>query len=72
MARLTSEQRDALPASAFAGPNRTFPIPDKGHASVALSLIKNAPPSARAKIRAKADAKLGRTKDDLARQLASK
>lgn len=59
MAKLSAAQRKKLPSSTFAGPNRSFPIPDKNHAKAALSMIGNAPPSARANIRAKADAKLG-------------
>lgn len=62
MARLTAKQRKALPASDFAGPGRSFPIPDKNHARAALGRINNAPPSARPRIRAKADAKLGKGK----------
>lgn len=58
MARLTAKQRKALPASDFAGPNRSFPINDKNHARAALGRINNAPASARPKIRAKADAML--------------
>lgn len=38
MARLTQKQRDNLPNSAFAGPNRTYPIPDKKHAIIAAGL----------------------------------
>ena len=34
--RLTAKARAALPASAFAGPNRTFPITDPSHAKAAL------------------------------------
>ncbi len=59
MARLTAADRRALPASTFAGPNRSFPIPDKNHARAALAEIKHAPPEARAKIRARAEKKLG-------------
>lgn len=59
MARLTAAQRRALPDSAFAGPNRTFPIPDKNHARAALMLKGHAPLKARARIAAKADKKLG-------------
>lgn len=58
MARLTAKQRKALPASTFAGPGRSFPIPDKGHAQAALREINHAPASARGKIRAKAEAML--------------
>jgi hypothetical protein len=32
MARLTQKQRDALPSSAFAGEQRSYPVPDRGHA----------------------------------------
>lgn len=60
MAKLTASARRALPASDFAGPGRSFPIPDKGHARAALGRINNAPPSARPKIRARADAMLGK------------
>ena len=33
MARLTAAQRKALPKSAFAGPNRSYPIEDRAHAA---------------------------------------
>lgn len=36
MGRLTSKQRSKLPAKTFAGPGRSFPIPDKNHAKAAL------------------------------------
>jgi hypothetical protein len=55
---LSSAQRKALPASTFAGPGRSFPIPDKGHAKAALALINKAPASARPKIRARAEREL--------------
>lgn len=58
MARLTAAQRKKLPASTFAGPKRSFPIPDKGHARAALAEINHAPASARPKIRAAAERKL--------------
>lgn len=70
MARLTAAQRRALPDSAFAGPNRSFPITDRNHAIAAEREIGNAPPAARAKIRARANKVLGR--DDVARGLAGK
>lgn len=35
MARLTSGERNGLPSKDFAGPNRSFPIPDKSHAVAA-------------------------------------
>jgi len=56
MARLTAAQRRALPASAFAGPNRTFPIPDKNHAKAALM------DGAKGKTAARAKAKLAASK----------
>jgi len=59
MARLTAAQRRALPDSAFAGPNRTFPINDANHARAAEMLINKAPAGARARIRARARKKLG-------------
>jgi hypothetical protein len=68
MARLTAAQRKKLPSKTFAGPDRSFPIPDANHAHAALALIGNAPPSARAKIKARADAMLGKKP---ARSLAS-
>lgn len=37
MARLDAEERKALPDSDFAGPGRTYPIEDKGHAMAAKS-----------------------------------
>lgn len=58
MARLTAKARRALPAKTFAGPGRSFPIPDAGHAKAALALIGHAPASARPHIRAVAEAKL--------------
>lgn len=59
MARLTADQRRGLKSSVFAGPNRSYPIPDKGHAKAALALIRHAPKSAQPKIRARAYAMLG-------------
>lgn len=35
--KLTAEERDALPASAFALPGRRYPIPDASHARNALA-----------------------------------
>ena len=33
MAKLTTKARKALPKSDFAGPARTYPVPDKAHAA---------------------------------------
>ncbi len=67
MARLTAAQRNKLPNSAFAGPNRTFPINDKAHAIAAERLVGrsvaagNTSPAAAAKIKATAAKKLKRS-----------
>ena len=42
MARLTAKQRNKMPAKTFAGPGRSFPIPDKGHARAALQDLPKA------------------------------
>lgn len=72
MARLTAAARKKLPSSSFGVPAKaktasgkaksgSFPIPDKGHARAALREIKNASPTARPGIRAKADRMLGKS-----------
>ena len=33
MAKLTTKARKALPSADFAGPGRSYPIPDKAHAA---------------------------------------
>lgn len=33
MAKLTSKKRNALPSGEFAGPDRSYPIPDRSHAA---------------------------------------
>lgn len=33
MSTLTSKQRKRLPNTVFAGPNRSYPVPDKSHAA---------------------------------------
>lgn len=33
MAKLSTAERNALPTSAFAGPARSYPVPDKSHAA---------------------------------------
>lgn len=58
MARLTAAQRRALPDSAFAGPNRTFPVNDAAHRKAAIMDSKFASPKNRARIKAKAIAGL--------------
>ena len=55
MAILHAAQRNALPGSAFAGPGRSYPIPDMNHARAALSMAHYAsnPGAIRAKVHAK-------------------
>lgn len=42
MAKLSKGQRAALPASKFAGPNRSFPVNDANHAKAALLDVNKA------------------------------
>lgn len=64
MAKLTSKQRKALPKSEFAGPGRSYPIPDRAHAANAKARAAQAVKAGRmskaqeARIDAKADKKL--------------
>lgn len=37
MAKLTAGKRNKLPKSDFAGPDRSYPVPDRGHAIAAKS-----------------------------------
>lgn len=65
MAKLTSKARKALPKSDFAVPSKapgpgSFPIEDKAHARAALRFEKNASPSQRPAIEAKAKKMLGK------------
>jgi len=55
MARLKASTRAALPAKVFAGPHRSFPIPDANHARSALSMAHYAanPGSIKAAVHAK-------------------
>ncbi len=73
MARLTAAKRNALPASDFAGPNRTFPINDKTHKVQAERMVGrsvgagNITAKTGARIKAKAKASLGRHKSTASR-----
>jgi hypothetical protein len=63
MARLTAKARNALPDSAFAGPNRSYPVEDKAHAKAAKGRASQfAGPALKAKVDAKANKKLGKGK----------
>lgn len=63
MAKLSSKARKSMPKSEFAGPGRSFPIPDRKHAKAALMDLNKSSisPSAKAKVRSRADAKLKST-----------
>lgn len=66
MAKLTSKGRNSLPSSEFAGPGRSYPIPDKSHAANAKAratqMVKAGKlnSSAAAKIKARANRVLGK------------
>jgi len=61
MAKLDAKKRNALPDSAFAGPGRTYPVPDAAHAANAKARAAQAvkagrmSPSTEEKIDAKAN-----------------
>ncbi len=65
MSKLTSKGRNKLPASKFAGPDRSYPVPDKAHAANAKARATQAvnagrmSESQKAKIDAKANKVLG-------------
>lgn len=65
MAKLTTKKRNALPNSDFAGPGRSYPIPDKSHAANAkaratqMESAGKLSPAAASKIKAAANRKLG-------------
>ena len=66
MAKLTTVKRNKLPDDVFAGPSRSYPVPDASHAKNALGRATqqvaagNLSPSAAARIRAKAKTVLGK------------
>ena len=54
MAKLTAKTRNRLPDSAFAGPDRSYPIENASHARNALARAsQHASPELKAKIKAK-------------------
>lgn len=58
MARLTTKARKKIPAGKFAGPDRSYPIEDKGHARNALARVSQfGSPALQARVRAKVHAK---------------
>lgn len=57
MARLKAKARNALPSGKFAGPDRSYPIPDTSHARNALARVSQfGSPALKAKVRAKVHA----------------
>ncbi len=61
MTKLTAKARNKMPASKFAGPDRSYPMPDKAHAANAKARATQMvdagklAPSTAAKIKAKAN-----------------
>ena len=61
MGKLTAATRKALPASKFAGPGRSYPVPDASHAANAKARATqqvakgNLSPAMASKIRARAN-----------------
>ncbi len=54
MAKLKAATRNKLPASSFAGPDRSYPIEDASHARNALARVsQHGSPELKAKVRAK-------------------
>jgi len=54
MAKLSSKARNALPASTFLGPDRSYPAPDESHARNALArAAQHASPELQAKIKSR-------------------
>ena len=54
MAKLKAATRNKIPASKFAGPDRSYPIEDESHARNALSRVSaNGSPALKAEVRAK-------------------
>lgn len=68
MAVLTTKGRKALPKSEFAGPNRSYPVPDRAHAANAKARASQAVNAGRMskeverRIDAKANRVLGKKK----------
>ena len=69
MAKLNAAKRNALPDSAFAGPDRSYPVNDKAHARNALARASqeekagNISASTETKIASKAHKVLGSSSD---------
>jgi hypothetical protein len=60
MAKLTAAKRNALPAKTFAGPGRSYPVPDASHARLAKAMATRfASPAVKAEVDRKANKVLG-------------
>lgn len=60
MAKLDAAERRALPSGSFAGPNRSYPVQDRGHAMAALSEVsQHGSPAVKAEVRAKVKKRYG-------------
>lgn len=68
MSKLTTTKRNELPKAEFAGPGRSYPVPDRSHAANAKARASEAEHKGRIsestekKIDSKADKVLGKTK----------
>jgi hypothetical protein len=77
MAKLTSKARGKLKPGVFAGPDRSYPIPDRGHAVAAKSDATKAVKAGRmgkgeeGKIDAKANNMLGKSEPEKHTQVKS-
>jgi hypothetical protein len=76
MSLLKAKQRNALPSKDFAGPDRSYPIPDKSHARNALARASQfASAGEKEKIDAKVHSKfpsIGKGKSSMMKRLTGK
>jgi len=73
MARLTAAARNALPDSAFAGPNRTYPVNDAAHAANAKARVAQfGTPALQKRVDAKADRRLAARGEAIKREQKGK
>ncbi len=73
MGKLTTAARKALPARDFAGPDRSYPVEDKGHAMAAKARAAEfASPAVKARVDAKADRVLDKNKNRTADRVVAR
>jgi hypothetical protein len=53
MAKLTAASRNRMKPSTFAGPGRSYPIPDRAHGANALARARQQGPATYAKVKSK-------------------